>query len=178
MPGCSPRSSGRRIIESILEEFGLGLDRPPRDSSTAAQCSIQTIDLTDADMSFEEKSVTTFVSGYSKRPVAEFAREELFLPVSGSLAYQKMETLMSDGWGDLCVVIQVNTGRHFLMRLFRNDLLDPPILKDFVTQVTELGFNMVHDNLLPICGSGHRPQRGHLPHSSVCCNEPGTSDES
>ena len=110
---------------------------------------VQTIDLTDENVSFEEKSVTTFVSGYSNRPVADIAREELFVPVSGSMAYQKMETLISDGWGDLCVAIEVNTGRHFLMRLFKNDLLDPPILRDFVEQVTELGFNMVHDNLLP-----------------------------
>ena len=135
-------------IESILEEFGHAHRRQqPRTPRPTAPG--QTIDLADEDVSFEERSVTTFVSGYSKRPVADLAREELFLPVSGSLAYQKMETLISDGWGDLCVAIEVNTGRHFLMRLFKNDLLDPPILRDFVTQVTELGFNMVHDNLLP-----------------------------
>ncbi|MGO9566749.1 MAG: protein kinase domain-containing protein [Desulfomonilaceae bacterium] len=146
---AAPEPSRAESIESILAEFGQARGarqtHPPR-----PHVPIQTIDLTDTDISFEEKSVTTFVSGYSKRPVAEFAREELFLPVSGSLAYQKMETLLSDGWGELCVAIEVNTGRHFLMRVFRNDLLDPPILKDFVTQVTDLGFNMVQDNLLPI----------------------------
>jgi tetratricopeptide (TPR) repeat protein/serine/threonine protein kinase len=140
---------GVESIESILEEFGQPrVPKPPRTSKPIVP--IQTIDLTDEDVSFEEKAITTFVSGYSKRPVADFAREELFLPVSGSLAYQKMEILVRDGWGDLCVAVEVNTGRHYLMRLFRNDLLDAPILKDFVTQVTELGFNMVHENLLPI----------------------------
>ncbi len=127
----------------------MGLDRPPRDS-LGPSASIQTIDLEDADTSFDEKAVTTFVSGYSKRPLMEFAQEELFRPTSGSLAYQKMEPLMSDGWGDLHVVIQINTGRHFLMRLFRNDLLDPPTLKEFLNEVTNIGFNMAHENILPI----------------------------
>jgi tetratricopeptide (TPR) repeat protein len=145
----APAPSGIETIESILEEFG----QPRGHKQTRSKRStgpFQTIDLTDEDVSFEEKSVTTFVSGYSQRPVADFAREELFLPVSGSMAYKKMEALVSDGWGDLCVAVEVNTGRYFLMRLFRDDLLDAPILKDFVTQITELGFNMVHDNLLPI----------------------------
>jgi tetratricopeptide (TPR) repeat protein len=142
----APSPSGIETIESILEEFGQSRGR----KRTLPATPFQTIDLTDENVSFEEKAVTTFVSGYSQRPVADFAREELFLPVSGSLAYQKMEALVSDGWGDLCVAVEVNTGRHFLMRLFRDDLLDAPILKDFVTQVTELSFNMVHDNLLPI----------------------------
>ncbi|MCL4540298.1 MAG: hypothetical protein M1378_12005 [Bacteroidetes bacterium] len=144
----APASFREESIESILEEFGQARahkqTRPQRPIGT-----IQTIDLTDENVSFEERAITTFVSGYSKRPVADVAREELYLPVSGSLAYQKMEILASDGWGDLCVAVEVNTGRHYLMRLFRNDLLDAPILKDFVTQVTELGFNMVHENLLP-----------------------------
>jgi tetratricopeptide (TPR) repeat protein len=142
----APAASGIETIESILEEFGQSRGR----KRTLPTTPFQTIDLTDENVSFEEKAVTTFVSGYSQRPVADFAREELFLPVSGSLAYQKMEALVSDGWGDLCIAVEVNTGRHFLMRLFRDDLLDAPILKDFVTQVTELSFNMVHDNLLPI----------------------------
>ncbi len=146
---ADPEPHRGETIESILEEFGQA-HRRQQPRTPRPLVPVQTIDLTDEDVSFEEKSVTTFVSGYSKRPVADFAREELFLPVSGSLAYQKMETLISDGWGDLCVAIEVNTGRHFLMRLFKDDLLDPPILRDFVTQVTELGFNMVHDNLLPI----------------------------
>ncbi len=132
-----------------MEEPGSRLGRTLTDSSGPSP-SIQTIDLEDADTSFEERCVTTFVSGYSKRPLLDIAQEELFRPTTGSLAYQKMEPLMSDGWGDLNVVIQVNTGRHYLMRLFRNDLLDAPILKEFVTEVTNIGFNMAHENVLPI----------------------------
>ncbi len=145
----APAAPGKALVKPVSEEIGLDRGRRQTDAPLPIE-PYQTIDLTDVDTSFEERSVTTFVSGYSKRPVAEFAREELFTPISGSLAYQKMETLMRDGWGDLSVAIEVNTGRHFLMRIFRDDLLDPPILRDFVTQVTELGFNMVHNNLLPI----------------------------
>ena len=136
-------------IEAMLDEFEKG-PKVPQERSPRPGPPLQTIDLKDTDMSFEEKSVTTFVSGYSKRLVKDYAPEELFRPKSGSLAYLRMEILMSDGWGDLHVAVEVNTGRHYLMRLFRNDFLDPPILKDFVDQAKELGFNMVHENLFRI----------------------------
>ena len=108
------------------------------------------MDLTSSDISFDEKAVTTFVSGYAKSLAAQYKREELFLPGTGGFAYKELEKLFTDGWGDFHVGVEVNTGRTVLIRVFRKTLLEFPIIKDFVRQVSELGFNIVHENVLPV----------------------------
>ncbi len=110
----------------------------------------QFVQLTDATMPFEEKAITTFVSGYDQRKLSLYRPEELFLPAAGGLAYKDLDVLAVDGWGTFHVGIEVNTGRRVLMRIFSKDLLESSLMKDFVRQVSELGFNMNHETILPL----------------------------
>ncbi len=116
----------------------------------------QFVNLTSNDISFDEKVVTTFVSGYAKSLAAQFKREELYLPATGGFAYKDLEVLSTDGWGQIHVGVEVNTGRTVLLRVFRKTLLEFPLIKDFVQQITEIGFNIVHNSVLPV----HEPVTG------------------
>ncbi|MFH1112625.1 MAG: tetratricopeptide repeat protein [Pseudomonadota bacterium] len=122
----------------------------PAPTAEATRQPGQYVDLTSSDISFEEKAVTTFVSGYAKSMAAQYKREELFLPGTGGFAYKDLDKIFSDGWGDFHAGVEVNTGRDVLIRVFRKSLLEFPIIKDFVRQVSELGFNIVHENILPV----------------------------
>lgn len=114
------------------------------------QAGAQFVRISDAGVSYEEKAVTTFVSGYEQGKFTRFSREELFLPDAGGLAYKELQVLAQDGWGDLHTGVEVNTGRAVLMRVIARDLLDPSLMKEFVRQACEVGFNMVHDSILQL----------------------------
>lgn len=119
-------------------------------AAVSTRHSEQYVDLTSSDVSFEEKAVTTFVSGYAKSMAFQYKREELYLPATGGFAYKDLEVLFTDGWGTFHNGVEVNTGRGVLIRVFRKSLLDYPLIKDFVEQITELGFNIVHNSVLPV----------------------------
>jgi len=105
--------------------------------------------LTDADVPFEERALTTFVSGYDKG-VTYYRPEELFVPATGGLAYKDLEVLSEDGWGSFRLGVEVNTGRRILLRVFAKDLLDYSWMKDFVTEVTNLAYSMANEGILPV----------------------------
>lgn len=110
----------------------------------------QFVNITDQSIGIEAKAVTTFVSGYSTGMVSKYQPEELFLPAAGGLAYKDLEVLFADGWSNFHLGIEVRTSRHVLLRVFRRDLLDALSLRELVTQVSELGFTIVHDAILPL----------------------------
>ncbi|MEJ2716210.1 MAG: protein kinase [Deltaproteobacteria bacterium] len=94
---------------------------------------------------------TTFVSAHAKdRAKVEFREEELFHPATGGLAYKDMQAVSSDGWGMLHLAIEVNTGRKVLLRVFKKDLLEAELMGKFVSQVSQLGFNLVHEHVLDL----------------------------
>jgi tetratricopeptide (TPR) repeat protein len=111
----------------------------------------QSISLSDKGTPFSEKSITTFVSGFSSgQGLRDVPREELFLPTTGGLAYKEMEVLLTDGWGRLQVGAEVNTGRSVLIRILRRDLLEPSGMEELVGQISDLGYNLVHESILPL----------------------------
>ncbi|HMK35264.1 MAG TPA: protein kinase [Desulfomonilaceae bacterium] len=121
---------------------------PPQEKSPPLP---QTLSLTDSAVPFSEKSITTFVSGFAHgQGLRDLPREELFLPGTGGMAYKEMEILLSDGWGNLHVGAEVNTAKSVLMRIFRKDLLDVSAMEEFVVQATDLGYNLVHESVLPL----------------------------
>lgn len=152
---------------------------PQKPPSEDRRPPVQFVDLTNKDISFEEKAVTTFVSGYSKSLAAKYNREELFLPATGGFAYKDMEVLFSDGWGNTHLGIEVNTGRGVLMRVFRKNLMEPPLMKEFIHQISELGFNIVHDSVLPLQetvlgpGGAYGLVHPHYPRNLELAMEPG-----
>ncbi len=111
--------------------------------------AIQTISLSDQGVSFSEKAVTTFVSGYAKgQSLREIPMNELFLPADGGgLAYKEMEILTQDGWGRIHIGAEVNTSRPVLMRIFEKGLLDEPTMKQFVATMTSISYSLVHPNV-------------------------------
>jgi tetratricopeptide (TPR) repeat protein len=123
---------------------------PPEPRPSQAEARAQFVQLTDASIPFEEKAITTFVSGYDQRKMSQYRPEELFFPAAGGLAYKDLDVLSVDGWGGFFVGVEVNTGRRVLMRIFSKELLDFSLMKDFVEQVSEVGFNMNHDAILPV----------------------------
>ena len=128
-------------------------DLPPLDASLTVEDPLrraQYVDVTDPNSSFAAKSVTTFVSGYSTSLFSKYREEELFYPATGGLAYKDLEILFSDGWSHFHVGAEVNTGRSVLMRIFRRDLFDPLLMREFMKEVTDLGFTVTHDNILPL----------------------------
>ena len=80
--------------------------------------------------------------------MVEYNPNELFFPAAGGLAYKDTDLLLSDGWGKLCFGVEVRTSRNSLLRIFRKDLLEESAMKDFLKAVTEVGYNLVHDNIL------------------------------
>lgn len=132
---------------------------PPRamDQQAPSDGSEQFVRVADEFLT-DEKAETTFVSGHSRgRTGREYSREELLLPTAGGLAYKEMEVIVSDGWGNLHIGMEVNTGRPVLLRVFRKGLLEDPAMKDFVTEISDLGFTIVHDNILPLEEILHGP---------------------
>jgi tetratricopeptide (TPR) repeat protein len=110
----------------------------------------QFVSITDPNVSEAEKAVTTFVSGYDKASRLRYKTEELFLPKTGGLAYKDMQVFTEDGWGKVHTGVEVNTDRPVLIRVFRKDLLEPTIMVDFLKEITDLGFSMAHESVLPI----------------------------
>lgn len=130
---------------------------PPTGGAASSFGSEQFVRVADEFLT-EERAETTFVSGHSRgRTGREYSREELLLPTAGGLAYKEMEVLVSDGWGNLHIGMEVNTGRPVLLRVFRKGLLEDPAMKDFVTEISDLGFTVVHDNILPLEEVVHGP---------------------
>ncbi len=97
----------------------------------------------------ESHPVTTFVSSHEKgggRPAPDTA--DLFWPDAGGLAYGTDEVLFTDGWGDWHAGSEANTGKKVLMRVLDDKILKASIREDFVKGISELGFSMLHDNIL------------------------------
>ncbi|MBM3298729.1 MAG: tetratricopeptide repeat protein, partial [Deltaproteobacteria bacterium] len=146
-----------------LDFSELDFGEPARPSSGPARRSGQFVDITDKDVPFDYIAVTTFVSGYGKSLATQYKREELFVPATGGLAYKDMEVLFTDGWGDVHVGAEVNTARSCLLRVFRRDLVEEgPMFKEFIDQLTEVGFNVVHDSIMPLqeIVTGPRGEKG------------------
>jgi tetratricopeptide (TPR) repeat protein len=135
-----PESPSRpQVTPSLIAELDVPLPPPE-----------QSIPLVEDELPFADRAVTTFVSGSFSPGLADLSREELFIPSAGGLAYKEMEILVSDGWGNLHVGAEVNTGKSVLMRVFRKDLLETSSMEEFVNQVTDLGYNLVHESILPL----------------------------
>ncbi len=122
---------------------------------------VQTIQLVDSARTSAD-AVTTFVSGHARgRKVANYNPNELFRPSTGGLAYKDTAVLVEDGWGSLSVGVEANTGRNVLMRIINKDLLEPDYMKDFLIAISDVGFNLVHDNILRleemVSGKGGTP---------------------
>jgi tetratricopeptide (TPR) repeat protein len=117
---------------------------PPHDTPEPAQ----TIQLVDSGRTSAD-AVTTFVSGYAKgRKVTTYDPNELFRPSTGGLAYKDTTELVVDGWGSLNTGVEATTGRNVLMRIISKDLLEPDAMKDFLIGISDIGYNLVHDNVL------------------------------
>ncbi len=141
----------------VVEKKSGPPDKPPTLGSEPVPSSAQIVRVMDEFLT-EEKAVTTFVSGHDRgRTGHEFNREELLLPTAGGLAYKEMEVLVSDGWGNIHVGMEVNTGRPVLIRVFRKNLLEAPTMKEFISEISEVGFNLIHDNVLPLEEVVHGP---------------------
>jgi len=121
----------------------------------------QFVSIDDPTMSDAEKAVTTFVSGYDKTARLRYATDELFLPKTGGLAYKDLDVITEDGWGTVHGGLEVNTDRPVLIRVFRQDLLDPLLMVDFLKEVTDLGFSMAHESVLPIEDEVDGPRNVH-----------------
>ncbi|MBI5250537.1 MAG: tetratricopeptide repeat protein [Desulfomonile tiedjei] len=166
----SPGSKHEKGIKQLLpkkEKSAPEKKPPPGDSEKkskrpeaapiAPQSSAQIVRVMDEFLT-EDRAVTTFVSGHDRgRTGREFNREDLLLPTAGGLAYKEMEVLVTDGWGNIHVGMEVNTGRPVLIRVFRKGLLESPALNEFISDISELGFNTVHDNILPLEEIVHGP---------------------
>lgn len=94
---------------------------------------------------------TTFVSGYAKdRNITDYKPEELYRPATGGLAYKDTDVLVNDGWGTISFGIEVNTNRSVLIRLLKKDLLERSSMKSFVDDVSEVMYNLRHQNILAL----------------------------
>ena len=118
--------------------------QPPDDPPQPAQV----IQLIDSGRTSSD-AVTTFVSGHAKgRKAINYDPNELFRPSTGGLAYKDTTVLAVDGWGSLSIGVEANTSRNVLMRIINKDLLEPDAMKDFLIAISDIGFNLVHDNIL------------------------------
>jgi len=144
-----PRSEQLPTVESQPEEAPEtstpSFSEPTRPSDQWNQF----VHLNDPNVPFEEKALTTFVSGHDKG-VTYYRPEELFLPSTGGLAYKDLAVLSEDGWGTFRMGIEVNTGRSVLLRVFHKDLLEYSWMKDFVSEITDLAHNIIHESILPL----------------------------
>ncbi len=134
------------VIESHFEDDQDGSDQEevmtlddPFDDSPAPQV------ITEAG------PVTTFVSASERQNAQELYDESgLFKPATGGFMYKPLETIFEDGWGAWSQGKEVNTGRQSIILLINESLLKPDLMKDFVQGVSELGFNISHENILAL----------------------------
>jgi serine/threonine-protein kinase len=61
-----------------------------------------------------------------------------------------LDILKTDSWGNLHVAIEINTGKNSLIRIFRKDLLNRSDFAEFIRHVSDLNFNLQHENILPL----------------------------
>ncbi|MFZ5868367.1 MAG: protein kinase domain-containing protein [Thermodesulfobacteriota bacterium] len=106
-----------------------------------------------------EQPVTTFVSHSMKGPRIQYKDEELYKPATGGLAYKSLRVLRTDGWGSWHVGVEVNTGDEYLIRDFSKGFLGPEQLRQFLEQVAEVAFNIIHENILENEGEVIGPRR-------------------
>ena len=126
-------------------------EAPPPASSVTSRPLIteQIVEFIDSEANFGHTGATTFVSGYAKdRNITDYKPEELLRPATGGLAYKNTDILVSDGWGTISFGIEVNTNRTVLIRLLKRDLLERSSMKSFVDDVSEIMFNLQHENIL------------------------------
>lgn len=99
----------------------------------------------------EAGPVTTFVSASQRQSGDELYDESgLFKPATGGFMYKPLETIFEDGWGNWNQGKEINTGRPVIILLINENLLKPDLMKDFVQGVSELGFNISHENILAL----------------------------
>lgn len=126
--------------------------RAPEQSVTSNQATEQVVEVVSSrEVRSSHMPATTFVSAHTKNQASvEFREEELFRPATGGLAYKDVQVFSSDDWGMLHVAKEVNTGRKVLLRVFKKDLLEAELMDEFVSQVSQLGFNLVHEHVLDL----------------------------
>ncbi len=125
--------------------------KPPPPQPQPPEAMEQFIDVTDAPSTASVKShpVTTFVSAHSTEYLEQLRDQDtLFRPEAGGLAYKLVKMRMDDGWGTWHDGIEVNTNAPVLLRVFKDRLLERDMMKKFVGEISSLGFNMVHENIL------------------------------
>ncbi len=130
-----------------------GLSSPKSAKTTKqnepAARTIQYVSMSDEATSTSKKAVTTFVTGYTKgEGLRDIHRSGLFFPSTGGLAYKEMEILVGDTWGNLHIGAEVNTARPVLLRIFRQDLLEPGMMKEFLEETAKISHSIVHNNIL------------------------------
>ncbi len=109
----------------------------------------QIVEFIDPASNAAPTGATTFVSGFDKdRSISDYRAEELLRPATGGLAYKETDVLVTDGWGTINFGIEVNTNRSVLLRLLKTDLLERTSMKSFVDDVSEIMYNLRHDNIL------------------------------
>ena len=154
-PELHPESSKLEIEPLSAEPEQPVRERPSEPEpavpeTSDASAAAQLIELMDIGKS-STAPVTTFVSSHAKGiKLTHYNPNELFVPATGGLAYKDTAVLLIDGWGNLCFGIEVKTGRNVLMRVFRKDLLEPNALDDFLRAIADVGFNLVHNNILRV----------------------------
>lgn len=125
--------------------------QPEAKKPPPAQTEQQFIDVTEAPTtgSIKSRPATTFVSAHSTEYLDQLrGQDEVFRPEAGGLAYSMKAKRMDDGWGTWHNGVEVNTNTPVLMRIFEPRLLDRDQMKRFVDEISTLGFNMTHPNIL------------------------------
>jgi tetratricopeptide (TPR) repeat protein len=109
----------------------------------------QIVEFIDSGSSPASSGATTFVSGFARdRGISDYRPEELLRPATGGLAYKETDVLVTDDWGTINFGIEVNTNRSVLIRLLKRDLLERTSMKSFVDDVSEIMYNLRHENIL------------------------------
>ena len=124
--------------------------QPPKDQQPAV-AEEQFIDATETPVTSSLKShpVTTFVSAHSTEYVEQLREQDaLFRPEAGGLAYKLIDQRADDGWGTWHNGIEINTSAPVLLRIFKERLLERDMMKKFIDEISTLGFNMTHENIL------------------------------
>ena len=152
----TPEKESRPAVEtrpSVQENMRQEESSPPAEQSvTANQATDQVVEvMSPREGQSPHMPATTFVSAHAKSQAkVEFREEELFRPDTGGLAYKDVQVVSSDDWGMLHVATEVNTGRNVLLRVFKKDLLEAELMDEFVSQISHLGFNLVHEHVLDL----------------------------
>lgn len=111
----------------------------------------QFIDVTEAPVTTSLKShpATTFVSAHSTEYLEQLSDQgALFRPEAGGLAYKLVQMRTDDGWGTWHNGVEINTNTPVLLRVFKDRLLERDMMKKFMAEISTLGFNMTHQNIL------------------------------